>query len=343
MRPSHDLRPGRRAAITTVLATLALLPAARARAALFATVDLATPGALGVAHFDDSGHYLGLLPYGATTGASGMGVDDAGNLYIVSNFPRQGHFSRFSPPYSSEASINIPSLGSPGGVATDGAGRAYVVSNASTSLPGSQTGVYRYDPTTRSTTFIPAAAPAGHFAGAIAVSPAGDVFLSRDLDNGAGHAIERYDGATGAFLGTFIDRARDYGGYGLDFGPDDNLYLSTPTSIDRYNGTTGAFLGTFIPQGAGGMSGLASFDFGADGLVYVNDAGNSRILRFDATTGAFRDVFITPDQYYHSEYVNQLNLIAVAVPEPATGFLLPLAAAALVRRHRQRRRPQVRT
>jgi hypothetical protein len=123
------------------------------------------------------------------------------------------------------------------------------------------------------------------------------------VSGSAGHAIERYDGATG--------------------------------DIDRYNGTTGAFMGTFVPRGAGGLLGMGSFDFGGDGLLYVDDGGNGCVLRFDAATDAFRDVFITPDQYHHPEYVNNLNLIAVAVPEPGAWLALPLAAAPLLRRRRQ--------
>ena len=85
MRPSHDVRPSRRAPIATILIAFALLPAARARAYLFATAYLATPGVSGVAHFDDAGHYLGLLP---TTyeGGAGLDVDNAGRVYVVRCF-----------------------------------------------------------------------------------------------------------------------------------------------------------------------------------------------------------------------------------------------------------------
>jgi hypothetical protein len=303
-----------------------------ARADLFAAVQHERSGSPGVAHYDVAGHSLGLLHYAGEGGASGMDVDDAGRVYIVSNVLGQGYFGQFTPPYSTAANISIPTLTTPGGVTTDDAGRAYVVGNSFSFLPGRQTGVYRYDPTTRSTTFIPAAAPQSRRAGSVAVSPAGDVFLSRDLDNGAGRAIERYAGATGAFLGTFIDHPRDSGGFDLEFGPDGNLYLGTATGIDRYNGATGAFLGTFVPKGAGGLSGLPDFDFGGDGLLYVNSRGTNTVLRFDAATGQFRDVFITPDQYNHPEYLNGLSLIAVAVPEPAACLLFLLPAAVCLRR-----------
>jgi hypothetical protein len=63
--------------------------------------------------------------------------------------------------------------------------------------------------------------------------------------------IDRFNGATGAFLGTFIgsgdliSRAN-----GMAFGNDGNLYVSqgfnANSEVRRYNGTSGALLGTFI-------------------------------------------------------------------------------------------------
>jgi hypothetical protein len=336
MRRSRNLRrPRSRAAAYFILAAL-LLPAARARAGLFAVVREARSGSPSVASYDDAGHYLGMLPYGGE-GAAGMDVDDVGSVYIVSNNLGRGSFDRFTPPYryappyTLSSHINTPNHSIPGGVTTDDAGRAYVVGNASTFVQDSRTGLYRYDPATGSVTFIPAAAPATRRAGLVAVSPAGDVFLGRNDDAGA-LAIERYSGATGAFLGTFINRPADGSGADLEFGPDGNLYLATATGIDRYSAATGAFLGTFVPAGAGGLSGLPDFDFGNDGLLYVNSRGTSSILRFDAATGAFRDVFITPDQYNRAEFIAGLGVIAVAVPEPAACLLFLLPAAVCVRR-----------
>jgi hypothetical protein len=65
----------------------------------------------------------------------------------------------------------------------------------------------------------------------------------------------RFNGATGAFIDTFVPALS--GGLmlpiGLAFGPDDNLYVSSFNDVLRYNGTTGAFMDAFIPGGTGGL------------------------------------------------------------------------------------------
>jgi streptogramin lyase len=68
----------------------------------------------------------------------------------------------------------------------------------------------------------------------------------------AAQDIQRYDGATGAFLDTFIPN----GATGkARFGPDGNLYVlnSLGHSVSRYNGTTGAFIDALVVPGSGGL------------------------------------------------------------------------------------------
>jgi DNA-binding beta-propeller fold protein YncE len=146
-------------------------------------------------------------------------------------------------------------------------------------------------------------------------------------------SIFRYDGTTGAFKGVFVPSGS--GGLttpqGLAFGPDGNLYVASgnffagtpfpPGSILRYEGPAGpnpgTFLGTFIPAGSGGLSTPGGLLFGPDGKndgkldLYVASAvisngsnervdfvaapGSSEVLRYDGTTGAFIDTFVSPD------------------------------------------------
>src|SRR5262249_4699132 len=50
---------------------------------------------------------------------------------------------------------------------------------------------------------------------------------------------------------------------GLDFGPDNNLYVASygSSSVPRYNGSTGAFIDYFVPSGSNGLSGPFSLCF----------------------------------------------------------------------------------
>jgi hypothetical protein len=117
---------------------------------------------------------------------------------------------------------------------------------------------------------------------------------------------------------------------GLTFGPDGNLYVASsnwfmsngyqypgdfpPGAVLKFAGPAGAnpgaFLGTFIPGGSGGLANPEAVLFGPGGDVYVSSSadhnagqdgilmaknGTSVVLRYDATTGAFLDTFVTPD------------------------------------------------
>jgi WD40 repeat protein len=109
------------------------------------------------------------------------------------------------------------------------------------------------------------------------------------------NAIYRFDGSTGAPMGTFV--AAGYGGLGrplgLAFGPDGNLYVAsnpldgtTPGSILRYNGVSGVFMDVFVQSGSGGFSvGGGRLAFGPEGLYYTEE--NAPVLLYDAQTGAF--------------------------------------------------------
>src|SRR5262249_12760994 len=130
-------------------------------------------------------------------------------------------------------------------------------------------------------------------------------------------------GTTGAFLGAFVPSGS--GGLdhprGLVIGPDGNLYVVGGTltggdAVLRFQGPTGpapgAFLGTFVAAGSGGLiSADTALLFGPDGEkdgkldLYVGSSqfktfptavpGTSEVLRYDGTTGAFVDVFVSPD------------------------------------------------
>ena len=72
--------------------------------------------------------------------------------------------------------------------------------------------------------------------------PDGNLYVT---DSGGQGRVERYNGTTGAYIGTFA-RPSDPGG--ITFGPDGNLYVANRGGNDvlRFNGTTGALIDTFV-------------------------------------------------------------------------------------------------
>jgi sugar lactone lactonase YvrE len=149
---------------------------------------------------------------------------------------------------------------------------------------------------------------------AAVISTSGDpavasYLLVPDFDK---HNVLRYDAATGAFVDEFVARksGRLNQPWNALIGPHDgDLYVSSGhwrgpgqiKAILRYDGTTGALVDEFVQRGQ--MEMAHAVMFGPDGNLYVGDliggnangiGGSGRILRFDATTGAFIDEFVTP-------------------------------------------------
>ncbi|MCH8044802.1 MAG: hypothetical protein IID44_13900 [Planctomycetes bacterium] len=126
-----------------------------------------------------------------------------------------------------------------------------------------------------------------------AFGPDGNVYV---VSRG-GAAIERFDPATGQYLGTFVSSGS--GGLsnpiGLTWGADDNLYVSNGNGdqILRYDGKTGAFLDAFVTKSNGGLDYPVGITFGPDGDLYVTSANTSEILRYDGSTGAFESAFVS--------------------------------------------------
>jgi glucose/arabinose dehydrogenase len=116
-----------------------------------------------------------------------------------------------------------------------------------------------------------------------------------------GMQVLRYDGTTGAFLGLFAAGLPGDRPLGITLGPDGNIYVGMnnfdplfQSSIERFDGRTGTFLNTFAS--GGGVSGPGNMVFGPDGNLYVPSFGglapNSKVIRYNGTTGAFIDDFV---------------------------------------------------
>jgi hypothetical protein len=216
-------------------------------------------------------------------------------------------------------------LNYPGGMTLGPDGKVYTASNRIRSE--GVTGVLRFDPADGSlTTVVTAREPAVDFAfaRAVAVGRDGDIYLSRD-----GIGVARYAAGTGEFVSLVVPPSVDV--LDMDIGPDGNLYLPTAAGVYRYDAHTGARIDPFIPNGRGGLVGVSDLSFGGDGFVYLNDRIGKAVLRYDAVTGAFRDVFIGPEQYA-TGHLGDLRQIVYVVPEPAVLSVAVAALALLVRR-----------
>jgi sugar lactone lactonase YvrE len=119
--------------------------------------------------------------------------------------------------------------------------------------------------------------------------------FAADPNNRNTSSVLRYDGKTGQFLGTFVEPRRNglLAPYGIDFGPDGNLFVSSVVTrqILRYDGKTGAFLNSFAFTPAP-RSVLSAFSFGPDGNLYASNFTNNSVVRFNGTTGELIDTFV---------------------------------------------------
>src|SRR6266566_4598731 len=68
---------------------------------------------------------------------------------------------------------------------------------------------------------------------------------------------------------------------------------SANDSVLSFDPATGAFRGVFISAGSGGLGNPVQVVFGPDGNLYVSDRFAASIRRYNGTTGAFIDTFVS--------------------------------------------------
>ncbi len=101
--------------------------------------------------------------------------------------------------------------------------------------------------------------------------------------------IIKYDGTTGALIGTFVSSSETgmTAPLALEFGPNGNLYVATYLDgIYEYDGSTGAYVSTLVASMTGIPEATRGMAFLPNGNVVIAIYANDQVLEYDGTTGA---------------------------------------------------------
>lgn len=154
---------------------------------------------------------------------------------------------------------------------------------------------------------------------ALAFGPNGNLFVT-----GATGELLQFDGASGSFVGAFVDATGNGGGpldpWGFRFASGQLFVASSFTdSVAVFSAATGAFIATRVASGSGGLDGPTGVAFAADGSLLVASRGDDSVRRYHAQSGAYLGAFVPSG----SQGLDGPVDLAV-LPEPAS----PLAIAA---------------
>jgi sugar lactone lactonase YvrE len=206
----------------------------------------------------------------------------------------------------------------------------------------------------------------------MAFGPNGDLYVTNDFTN----EVERYNGTTGALIGTFgsahlssptgltfdaagnlyvasyndntIQQFSAAGtflrtltsvglvdiGFGLGgpeqiaIGPNGNLFVANFNSsdVEQYSLATGNPVngGIFVGGGSGALAGATGLLFTSEGWLYVASNFTDQLLRFNANSGSFFDVFKDANSgiYIEPGFLG-------ATPEPASAVAIAFGLAGL--------------
>lgn len=127
----------------------------------------------------------------------------------------------------------------------------------------------------------------------MAFGPDGNLYVSNS-NTGSEAGVLKFDGTTGASLGTVATGNGIQRACGIAFGPDGNLYVgdsdaSSTSNYDRvlrYDPFTGNLIDVFVPSGD--LNNTCQIDFGSDGNLYVAENTTQDIRVFDGQTGVLR-------------------------------------------------------
>jgi DNA-binding beta-propeller fold protein YncE len=275
---------------------------------------------------------------GGLAGPVGIVFGPDGNLYVASN--GAGAVLRYNGQTGAFMGTFVPAgsggLTAPTGIAFGPNGNLFVNDDG--------VNIKEYDGATGTFITVFVVPTTGNFGGSILFGPDGNLYLTDEVDLTQAD-VEEFDGTTGAFIKAFPFPPPDNydNAFGsVAFGPDGNLYVGTvgpccpivSGEILKYSTATGTLIGVFVPPGSGGLGQVNYMEFRPDGYLYVvseNTAGTDsppyparQILRYNATTGAFVEVFIPAG----SGGLNQPQGITFAPTVPMSKFSIQALIAA---------------
>lgn len=161
----------------------------------------------------------------------------------------------------------------------------------------------------------------------------GNLYVSGALSND----VLKYNGTTGAFIGTFASGNGLSSPTGLVFGPNGDLFVNSSgnNQVLEFNGTTGAFVKVFANSS---MSGPLDLKFSpVNGNLYVSNNTSTTISEFNGTTGALITTFTggglngPAGLAFGADsllYVSSLNTNQVLRFDPATGAFVDVFVTA---------------
>lgn len=132
----------------------------------------------------------------------------------------------------------------------------------------------------------------GRISGAQAVRVGTDGYLY--VVSEGNDRILRYDARTYAFVDTFAQLDANIDPTGLDFGPDDDVYVASYStdSVLRLADQTGVLLDPALPVGSGIDGPDNGMGFGPDGLLYVPGYDSDSVLRLNVLTDSVQPNFV---------------------------------------------------